>query len=267
MQPEATDRGGEMDKETDPTRLSLFTGTTLEAAGGKPLYRVVEDHIRHLINTSLLVPGDLIPSESQLAKALGVSPGTVKKAITNLVWEKLLFRHQGKGTYVSRVDFENSLFRFFSYGDAAGRSIRIQKTTTNRRRQPGPKDICRRLRVAEGSDLIYIERLGTIRDQPILVEYSWWPAEVVPGLENENIHIPDFLYALVLNRYGIPIVRAEETLTADAADAQTAEMLGIAEGTPVVILKRMTYTKGDRLVEVRTTKGRADRFSYKTEIR
>ncbi|MFW3616828.1 GntR family transcriptional regulator [Billgrantia antri] len=268
MQLDAKREENAVDMETAPEtdRLNLFTATPLEAIRGKPLYRVVEDHIRTLINTGRLVPGDLIPSESQLAKALGVSPGTVKKAITNLVWEQLLFRHQGKGTYVSRIDFEKSLFRFFSYGDAEGRSIRIQKTTTARCRQPGPKDICRRLGVAEGSALVYIERLGSIGDQPILVEYSWWPATVVPELENDNLHIPDFLYALVLDRYGVPIVRAQETLTADAADAKTAEMIGIAQGTPVVVLKRTTYTTGDRIVEVRTTMGRADRFSYKTEI-
>ncbi|HET8791676.1 MAG TPA: GntR family transcriptional regulator [Modicisalibacter sp.] len=253
--------------EADVDRLELFYATPLEAAGGKPLYRVVEDHIRTLISTGRLIPGDLIPSETQLAKALDVSPGTVKKAITNLVWEQLLFRHQGKGTYVSRVDFEKSLFRFFSYGDAEGRSVRIHKETTARCRKPGPIHICKRLGVEDGSDLIYIERLGFIDERPILVEYSWWPASVVPGLEDERIHIPDYLYALVLNRYGVPIVRAQETLTAEAADAKTAEMIGITKGTPVVVLKRTTYTQDDRIVEVRTTKGRADRFSYKTTIR
>lgn len=252
---------------TDVDRLNLFTATPLEATMGKPLYRVVEDHIRNLISTGHLVPGDLIPSESQLAKALGVSPGTVKKAITNLVWEKLLFRHQGKGTYISRVDFEKSLFRFFSYGDAEGRSIRIHKKTTARRKQTGPTAICKRLGVEPGSDLIYIERVGLIGEQAILVEYSWWSASVVPGLEDENVYIPDFLYAMVLNRYNVPIVRAQETLTADAADDATAKIIGVKPGTPVVVLKRVTYTTGDRIVEVRTTKGRADRFSYKTEIR
>lgn len=256
-----------MEAENETNRLSLFTATPLEAAMGKPLYRVVEDHIRNLINTGKLVPGDLIPSESQLAKALDVSPGTVKKAITNLVWEKLLFRHQGKGTYVSRVDFEKSLFQFFSYGDAEGRSIRIHKTTTDRRRQEGSAAICKRLGVEPGTELLYIERVGLIGEQPILVEYSWWPASVVPGLEDERVHIPDFLYAMVLNRYGVPVVRAQETLTAEAADETTARMIGIEPGTPVVVLKRVTYTTGDRIVEVRTTKGRADRFSYKTEIR
>ena len=256
-----------MKADADTDRLELFYTASLQVAGDKPLYRMVEDHIRTLITTGHLIPGDLIPSEAQLAKALNVSPGTVKKAITNLVWEKLLFRHQGKGTYVSRVDFEKNLFRFFSYGDAEGRSIRINKKTTARSLQQGPSNICKRLGVAEGSDLVYIERLGVIGERPILVEYSWWPAAVVPGLEDESIHIPDYLYALVLNRYGVPVVRAGETLTAEAADSKTAKVLDIAKGTPVVVLKRIAYTLNDRIVEVRTTKGRADRFSYKAEIR
>ena len=86
----------------------------------KPLYRVVEDYLMAFIDSGELVSGDLIPSEPQLAATLGVSQGTVKKAIDNLVWEKKLYRHQGKGTYVSRIDFNDSLFRYFSYGGADG---------------------------------------------------------------------------------------------------------------------------------------------------
>ncbi len=253
--------------EAESERLMLFTATNLEAAKGRPLYRLVESHLRDLIHSGKLIPGDLIPSESQLAKALEVSPGTVKKAIDNLVWEGLLFRHQGKGTYVSKVDFEKSLFRFFTYGDAEGRALRIHKITTARGRMPGPLGACKRLGFEAGTELIYIERLGLVGETPILVEYSWWAPDVVPGLEDESIHIPDYLYALVLDRFGVPVIRAEETLTAGAADEQTAEMIRVKKGAPVVVLKRTTYSRDDRMVEVRTTKGRADRFSYKTEIR
>ncbi|PWG64575.1 GntR family transcriptional regulator [Spiribacter halobius] len=258
---------GRMRMETEDERLELFRRRAVQHDGKRPLYRVVEDHIRDLINSGELIPGDLIPSEPQLARTLGVSQGTVKKAIDNLVWEGLLYRHQGKGTYISKVDFGKSLFRFFTYGDARGRAVRIHKETTARRRCAGPANVTRRLQVPDGTELIYIERLGLIGDAPILVEYSWWPAELVPGLEDEALHIPDYLYALVLDQFGVPVLRAEETLTADAADAHTARALNIPEKTPVVVLKRTTFTRGDRIVEVRTTKGRADRFSYKTEIR
>ena len=89
----------------------------------------------------------------------------------------------------------------------------------------------------------------------------------MPGLENESIHIPALLYALVVEKYEVPIIRAEETLTAEACDRMTASKLNVKLGVPVVVLRRTTYTAKNRVVEVRTTKGRADKFSYKTEIR
>ena len=116
-----------------------------QGRSNKPLYQLVEDHIRQLIDSGELVPGDLIPSEPQLAKQLNVSPGTAKKAIDNLVWEQRLYRHQGKGTYVSNIDFNNSLFRFTTYGDADGQPTRLHKETTARRIERGPAELCAKL--------------------------------------------------------------------------------------------------------------------------
>ena len=234
---------------------------------GKPLYQAVEDHIRALIDSGTLVPGDLIPSEPQLARHLEVSQGTVKKAIDNLVWERRLYRHQGKGTYVSNIDFNNSLFRFTTYGDAQGKPTRIHKETTARRIEPASPALSEKLQVPGATDVLYIERVGFVEDQPVMVEYSYWRADIVPGLEDEELHIPDLLYALIVEKFDVPVVRAEETLTAGAADRQTAQHLEISPGTPVLVLNRTTYTRDNQIVEIRTSKGRADKFSYKTEIR
>lgn len=233
----------------------------------KPLYQVVEDHIRELIDTGTLVPGDLIPSEPQLARQLDVSQGTVKKAIDNLVWERRLYRHQGKGTYVSNIDFNNSLFRFTTYGDVAGKPVRLRKETVARGLETPSPALRKKLQLPPEIHTLYIERVGYAEDEPVMVEYSHWRADVVPGLENEAIHIPDLLYALIVSKYELPIVRAEETLTAGAADKVTAKHLEIIPGTPVLVLNRTTYTRDNRIIEVRTSKGRADKFSYKTEIR
>jgi len=233
----------------------------------RPLYQVVEDHIRDLIDRGELIPGDLIPSEPQLAKQLNVSPGTAKKAIDNLVWQQRLYRHQGKGTYVSNIDFNNSLFRFTTYGDASGEATRIQKKTTDRRIERGDRELCRKLNTNCDASLLYIERVGYVEEQPVMVEYSHWRADLVPGLEKEEVHIPDLFYALIVEKYGIPVVRAEETLTAGAADDKTAGLLQIEPGAPVLVLNRHTFTTDNRIVEIRVSKGRADKFSYKTEIR
>lgn len=232
-----------------------------------PLYKVVEEHIRQRIAAGELVPGDLIPSEPQLARSLDVSQGTVKKAIDNLAKERLLFRHQGKGTYVSRINFNNSLFRFFSYGTRDGAGVRIRKETTSRLIRRGPADVCRRLNLSNGAELVYIERVGYIEQDPVLVEKCWLDAGLLRGLENEDVHIPDLMYAVIVEKFDVPVVRAEETLTAEAADKRTAKLLQIDPRQPLVVLMRLTYTVQERPIEYRVTRGRADRFSYKTEIR
>jgi len=244
------------------------TGTpSIPSAPGKPLYRVVEDYLRREIDSGKLAPGDLIPSESELATELNVSGGTVKKAIENLVWERRLYRHQGKGTYVSRIDFNNSLFRFFSYGTHSGNPVRIHKETPVRKLCEGPPEICQKLQAPHQSQMVYIERVGYRGETPVLIEKCWWAAALVPGLESEEVHIPDLMYAVVVDQLKVPIVRAEEILTAEIADQTTATTLKVDLGAPLVVLNRLTYTQKNRPIEFRITRGRADSFSYRTEIR
>lgn len=232
-----------------------------------PLYKVVEEHLRSRIDSGELVPGDLIPSEPQLARALGVSQGTVKKALENLVNARLLFRHQGKGTYVSRIDFNNSLFRFFSYGDRDGEAVRMRKETPQRDLRTAPEAVARRLEIAPGDPVLCIERVGYVDDEPVMTETSWWVADLVEGLEDEALHIPDLMYALVVERFARPVVRCDETLTAELADETTAAVLGVETGAPMLVLRRLALTTGSRPMEYRVTRGRGDRFSYRTEIR
>src|SRR3546814_14518077 len=88
--------------------------------GQGPLYRQVKQRvIRNLIDETWK-PGDMLPSEPRLAEAFGVSPGTVRRALDELVAENLLLRQQGKGTIVCRHDPERSLFHFFRLADATG---------------------------------------------------------------------------------------------------------------------------------------------------
>ena len=233
----------------------------------KRLYQIVIDYINGEITSGNLTIGDLIPSESQLSKLLNVSVGTVRKAIDKLEQSKLLYRHHGKGTYVSDYGFDNSMFNFFSYGSETGSPIRIYKTTPVRKKITATLEIASQLEIESGEDIIYLERRGYIdKKNPIIIEKSWWIARVVEGLQKPNIHIPDLLYALIYKKFATQIIASEEVLTAGIADSKTAKILHIKKGDPVVILNRHTYAKDKGLVEFRITTGRADMFSYRTTI-
>ncbi|MDP6163548.1 MAG: GntR family transcriptional regulator [Candidatus Thioglobus sp.] len=231
------------------------------------LYQKVIDFINSQINSGELIIGDLIPSESQLSKKLSVSIGTVRKAIDKLENRKVLYRHHGKGTYVSDHGFDNSIFNFFSYGKQDGSSIRIYKTTPIRIKEKASAEIAFQLGINQGDNVIYLQRLGYIdKKSPIIVEKSWWVAEVVEGLQDHSIHIPDLLYAVILKQFNTQITSSQEVLTAGISNSEIAETLHINKGAPVVILNRHSYAKDKGLVEFRITTGRADMFSYTTTI-
>ena len=233
----------------------------------KKLYETVIDFIHEQIANGSLTIGDLIPSESQLSKKLNVSIGTVRKAIDKLENTKLLYRHHGKGTYVSDYNFDNSMFNFVSYGSGTGSSIRIHKTTPIRKKIKANSEISHELGIKNGDDVIYIERRGYIdKKSPVMIEKSWWIADTVEGLQQSNLHIPDLLYALISKQFNTHITSSKEVLTAGIANKKNSEILNIKPGSPVVILHRHSYATGKGLVEFRITTGRADMFSYTTTI-
>src|SRR5690606_27406758 len=91
--------------------------------GFKPLYQQVKDLLIGRLIGGHWKPGDLLPSEIQLAEELGVSQGTVRKALDEMTAGNLLVRRQGRGTYVAEHDQEHALFHFFKLADRAGRPL------------------------------------------------------------------------------------------------------------------------------------------------
>ena len=98
-----------------------------------PRYQRLRDDIAVRINRRELRPGDLIPSEAELAAQHGVAIGTVRKAIDQLVADGVLERQQGRGTFVRRARFNSSLFRFFRFQSESGER-RVPKSRIIRRR-------------------------------------------------------------------------------------------------------------------------------------
>tara|TARA_B110000967_G_scaffold140932_1_gene144047 strand:- start:1870 stop:2592 length:723 start_codon:yes stop_codon:yes gene_type:complete len=233
----------------------------------KKLYQTVIDFINNQISSGELSIGDLIPSESQLSKLLGVSVGTVRKAIDKLEHTKVLYRQHGKGTYISDHGFDNSIFNFFSYGNQSDPALQIKKTTPVRKKIKANALIAKELEITESDDVVYLERRGFIDNQnPIIIEKSWWILSAIEGLQEPSLHIPDVLYVVIFKEFGTQINYSQEVLTAGIADEEIAKILQISQGDPVVILNRHSYAKDKGLVEYRITTGRADMFSYTSTI-
>src|ERR671913_288944 len=93
--------------------LKRITAGEGEGLGFRPLYRQAKDVLTRRIAEGAWQPGQILPSEFEIAADLGVSQGTVRKALDEMTAENLLVRRQGKGTFVARHDEERILFQFF----------------------------------------------------------------------------------------------------------------------------------------------------------
>lgn len=224
--------------------------------GFKPLYQQVKDVLIGRLIGGHWKPGDLLPSEMQLAEELGVSQGTVRKALDEMTAGNLLVRRQGRGTYVAEHDQEHALFHFFKLTDRAGRAMVPESRVLKIARGPAKASEAGRLALAPGDEVIRIARVRSLAGRPAIFERIVLPAALFPGLDERAL--PNTLYTLYARDYGITIARAEERLSAVPAGAEAARYLGIERDAPLLAIDRTalaldTNPGGGRAVEWRVS--------------
>lgn len=212
-------------------------------------------------------PGDVIPSEIQLAQDLGVSQGTVRKAITELVENNVLTRRQGRGTFVAYHNSERALFHFFHIVDNKGRKVLPESTTLSCRRKRASRAESSKLRLAAGSSVVSIERVRKFNDQPTMLETITLPSEPFGELGNVGAcDLPNMLYELYEKRFGITIHNAEEQLRAVAASERDASSLGVQAGKPLLEIERIAMTLDHTPVELRISRCITSKHHYQNTI-
>ena len=237
------------------------------AKGSIPLYMQIKELFVANISDGRWSPGDVIPSEIQLAQDLGVSQGTVRKAITELVENNVLTRRQGRGTFVAYHDSERALFHFFHIVDNKGRKVLPESTTLSCRRKRASRVETAKLNLAPGSSVVSIERIRKFDGQPTMLETITLPSEPFAELGNVGAcDLPNMLYALYEKKFGITIHNAEEQLRAVAASKRDGALLGLEAGTPLLEIERVAKTLDNSPVELRISRCITRNHHYRNTI-
>ncbi len=217
-----------------------------------PLYRQIKDRLMRALDSGEWQPGQLVPSENELAKRYGVSQGTVRKAIEALAAEHVLVRHQGKGTFVSSHHEERAQFRFLRLRRDAGGVPETESSILECRRLRPPVDVARELQMRSGESAVFIRRMLTVDAFPAVLDELWLPASLFRGLTHERLQqYKGPLYALFEAGFGTRMLKAREQLKAISCPADQAQRLGIEPGKPVLFVDRLSTTYQERPVEVR----------------
>jgi len=231
-----------------------MTSDPAESPGFRPLYRQVHDLLRRRIAEGHWRADDPLPSENRLAAELGVSQGTVRKALDDLARENLVIRRQGRGTFVAAHSLERLMFQFFMLRGDEGEGRLPQSRLLDCRRGLAETSEIGRLALAEGAMVLRIDRLRLLREQPSIVERIVVPDALFPRLGDGGDPVPNTLYDVYQRRFGVTVARALERLKAVAASPEEAGLLGIATGMPLLEIDRLAYDLDGRAVEWRLSR-------------
>jgi GntR family transcriptional regulator len=232
-----------------------------------PLYKQIKDLLLKRLDDGVWKPGQVLPSEMELAVETNVSQGTVRKAIDELVAENLLVRHQGKGTYVATHSAAGVPNRFLRLRPNVGVRQPADSTILNYAIMPASAEIAQTLMLSNTESVILIERLLSFSGKPTVFEKIWLNAASFPGMTAKHINqTGKTLYAVLETEFGVRMIRAEERLRAVVADETITKYLQLNTGDAVLNAVRHSYSYKQQVVEVREAWYATQDFYYWNEL-
>lgn len=234
-----------------------------------PLYAQIKDHLRSWIEHGLedgsLHPHDLVPPERELCQRYGISRITAKRAIDDLVAEGLLYRRQGKGTFISGSKLEHDLALYSHTGMMHGLGLRPSSTVLASSTVPAARKIAQSLAIDEGAPVFKLVRLRMGDGQPLSISTSYLPEHLVPNLLQHDL--TGSLFELLQRTYGYRLTRIREFIEPICLDAEAARLLGAPENSLGLLTESITFTTGELRIEYSRSVLRGDTARFTIEHR
>lgn len=230
--------------------------------GPTPKHAQLREILRRTIEREL-PPGSPIPSERELAERYRVSRLTVRSAIGKLVEEGLLTRARGKGTFTAARRMDLQLYLMSFTGDMRRRGLVPTTEVLEGTVEIPPPPNANALGLADGQAAYRLARLRRADGVPLAVERGWYHAGQLPGLL--DLDLTQSLYEQIARHHNVRFDHARQTVWAEAADRETARLLNIRAGDPLLVFRRISTTRGEPVEDI-TSWYRGDRYQVTMQL-
>ncbi len=203
---------------------------------GIPIYMQIQQYIKEQISSGEWIPGFLIPPESELSKQFGCSRITVTTALRELVKDGVIFRIQGKGTYVSQRSSPENIYQESGLAQVSitldALSIPGEHKCLSCKTERPSVEVAEILRLGPEQQVIAIERMKYVEGTPFSAERMYLPRLLfLPVLEN---HLEDQHFDKISAVCGVTTGKSYVSSEPVLCDDGVGEMLGIPAGTPIL---------------------------------
>lgn len=213
----------------------------INPAGPTPLYRQLYELIRDRIREGEYLPDAAIPTEDQLGIQFQVSRVTVRRALQLLSNEGLLVRQQGRGTFVASVPvLEESLGALRGFAEMMLEHPEQSMEVLSLEAVPASPEVAEQLAVGKGANVVQIRRRHRIGRSVVAVAELYLPDWLGGRLSFAEVGRAP-IYTLIARYSDERIQRATQKIGASAATDEVAELLGVAPGSPLLLVRRTTY--------------------------
>lgn len=232
-----------------------------------PYYLQVIEVLKESILRGEWKVGDQLPSEPAMCEMFDVSRTVVRQALQELMQEGLITRRKGRGTYVAQPKISENLAQQLTgfYEDMASQGYETHSKVVKQHVIPASAKIAKYLEVAPGAQVIEIERIRYVQDEPLVLVTTYLDYErCSAALQAELTH--QSLYAFLRENCDFVIVRGRRFIEAVPANEYESQQLSIRKGSPLLMLDSVSYGEDGRPIEYYHALHRADRLRFEVEL-
>lgn len=240
----------------------------LRRDGPVPIYQQILEWMRVNIASGRWAENHKLKSETDLVEDLGVSRGTIRRAIGELIDEGLLVRVHGRGTFVSRPKLEQPLadnLVTFSE-DLITQGIPFETTVLEQEVvQPG-EAISALLNVAPDGKVFALKRLRAVGGVPVILLHNYVVYDRCPAIETCDFH-NERLFEVLEQEYDLHLAWGKRTFEARAGSASVRARLELEKGDPLMYIQQLVHLEDGSPIELSDLWIRGDRFKLSTRLK
>lgn len=214
-----------------------------------PKYIKVIEQIKESIQQRVLVPGQKLPNEDELAIEYKISRGTVRKAISELQQLGMVRKEQGRGTFVNETKPSLSSFSLVEFDQYIRTQNRVPSTQTLLfeilRATP---TISEKLDIPPDEEIVHVIQLRLADDLPTVYEERFFAKHLCPDITPSAVE-DSSIHGLLVETYDIPLIRLSHTIEVTMLPVDKFDIFGVTESMSVFYVNRLSFTQLDTVIQ------------------
>ncbi|MEJ2478018.1 MAG: GntR family transcriptional regulator [Desulfobacterales bacterium] len=232
-----------------------------------PLYYQIETILRGRILSGELPSGASLPTEETLGREFNVSRITVRRSLSELENDGLIVRQRGRGTFVTDKPHPATSSRFSgSMEDLINMSGHTEAKVLAFEMIDAPDQIRAKLNLEDGDRILRIEKIRSVEDEPFSYVINYLPEKIGARLSAADLNQKPLLMILE-DEFGLNADGAIQTIEAVVAEPESAPLLGIRVGDPLLKVERTVFDAEDHPLEYVSVLYRADKYYFNVRLK